>query len=135
MAKGSAIDCQNIFFVLHIRFQNRRNVYSLQGDRKLPVAIRNEMFRAEFSVKEYWQLCYLVVRSRCVDLITSLLILAFLGWSFHLKTISVCINDCYGENLCIKKKSNYFEYELMHKNNSAGGGIQQTKKGRTILSS
>lgn len=69
------------FFVLHIdiRFQNQRNVYSLQGDRKLPVAIRNEMFRAEFSVKEYWQLCYLVVRSRCVDLITFLLILAFLG--------------------------------------------------------
>lgn len=31
------------FFVLHIRFQNRRNVYSLQGDRKLPVAIRNEI--------------------------------------------------------------------------------------------
>lgn len=104
MAKGSAIDCQNVF--LCYIFQNQRNVYSLQGDRKLPVAIRNEMFRAEFSVnmvKEYWQLCYLVVRSRCVDLITSLLILAFLGWSFHLKTISVCMNDCYGENLCIKK--------------------------------
>lgn len=80
MAKGSAIDCQNVF--LCYIFQNQRNVYSLQGDRKLPVAIRNEMFRAEFSVnmvKEYWQLCYLVVRSRCVDLITSLLILAFLG--------------------------------------------------------